>query len=104
MATSFLSHAFAPGASLSAQYQYVRFALFGSSAAVLDVFDDALAVNTAAVATAATPRTANTCFLAISPPLSLRSARSSLPPQPVGVNRAAPREAPDHRRRSTSAR
>src|SRR5437764_13840658 len=68
MATSFFSHAFAPGASLSAQYQYVSFALFGSSAP-RDVFDAAPAANTAALRMVMAPRTANTCFLAISPPL-----------------------------------
>src|SRR5438477_3918774 len=69
MATSFLSQLFAPGASLSAQYQYVRLALFGSSAACFDVFDAALAAKTAAPRTSAAPRTASTCFVAMVPPL-----------------------------------
>ena len=68
-ATCPLSQLLAPGASLSAQYQYVRFALLGSSPADLVVFDAAPAANTAAPRTSATPRTATTCFRAMLPPL-----------------------------------
>src|SRR6185437_11172384 len=49
-ATCCLSQLLAPGASSSPQYQYVRFALFGSSAATRPGFEAALDAN-AAVAT-----------------------------------------------------
>src|SRR6516164_434306 len=84
------SQLFAPGASLSAQYQYVKLALLGSSPD-LAVFDAAPATNTAALRTTATPRTTRTCFSAILPPLLDHfdpGGQSSLPTPSTGVNSA----------------